>query len=91
MKSMRSRGIQMVFFVSATMLSSLDLVANETLLAGAAKVDITDRDAGSVHDPLFAKALVLKVDHETAVLITVDAVAIGEICLLYTSDAADES
>ncbi|MEC7602883.1 MAG: hypothetical protein VX668_02625 [Planctomycetota bacterium] len=79
MKSMRSRGIQMVFFVSATMLSSLDLVANETLLAGAAKVDITDRDAGSVHDPLFAKALVLKVDHETAVLITVDAVAIGEI------------
>lgn len=49
------------------------------LRAGAAKVDITDREAGPVNDPLFVKALALKSDTTTAVLITVDAVAIAEI------------
>lgn len=48
------------------------------LLAGVAKVDIT-REAGLVNDPLYVKALVLKSDTTTAALITVDAVAIGEI------------
>ncbi len=48
------------------------------LCAGAAKVDITDR-TGPVNDPCYAKALVLKSGETTAVLITVDAVAIGEI------------
>src|SRR5581483_7287267 len=51
----------------------------ETLLAGVAKVDVTDREAGPVNDPLYAKALVLKSGQTTAVLVTVDAVAIGEI------------
>ncbi len=49
------------------------------LRAGIARIEITDRAAGPVHDPCFAKALVLKSDSTTAVLITVDAVAIGEI------------
>lgn len=49
------------------------------LQAGVAKVDITDRGAAPVNDPLYAKALVLKGDSTTAVIITVDAVAIGEI------------
>jgi hypothetical protein len=49
------------------------------LRAGVAKVDITDREAGPVNDPLFVKALVLKSDSTTAALMTVDAVAIGEI------------
>ena len=49
------------------------------LLAGVAKVDITDWEAGPVNDPLYVKALVLKSGTTTAVLITVDAVAIGEI------------
>lgn len=49
------------------------------LLAGVARVDITDRAAGPVNDPCYAKALVLKSGDTTAVLITVDAVAIGEI------------
>lgn len=49
------------------------------LLAGTAKADITDLTAGPVNDPLFVKALVLKSGSTTAVLITVDAVAIGEI------------
>jgi hypothetical protein len=49
------------------------------LLAGAAKVDITNKEAGPVNDPLYVRALVLKNGTTTAVLITVDAVAIGEI------------
>ena len=47
--------------------------------AGAAKVDITDRTAGPVNDPLYVKALMMKSGSTTVVLITVDAVAIGEI------------
>jgi hypothetical protein len=49
------------------------------LTAGAAKVDITNADAGPVNDPLYVKALVVKDGATTAVMITVDAVAIGEI------------
>lgn len=49
------------------------------ILAGVARVDITDRAAGPVNDPMFAKALVLKSDTTTVVLITIDAVAIGGI------------
>jgi hypothetical protein len=49
------------------------------LRAGAAKVEITSKKALPVNDPLYAKALVIKNDTATAVLITVDAVAIGEI------------
>ena len=49
------------------------------LLAGTAKVDVTDRSAGLVNDPLYAKALVLKSESSTVVLVTIDAVAIGEI------------
>src|SRR6478672_7885243 len=48
------------------------------MLAGVAKVDITDR-TGPVNDPCFAKALVLKSGDTTAVLITLDAVAVGGI------------
>ena len=48
------------------------------LHAGVAKVDITDRTV-PVNDPLFAKALVLRDGDTTAVIITVDAVALGEI------------
>jgi hypothetical protein len=49
------------------------------LLAGAAKVDITNNDAGPANDRLFVKALVIKRDDVTFAMITVDAVAIGEI------------
>ncbi|MCC6696253.1 MAG: hypothetical protein IT365_11540 [Candidatus Hydrogenedentes bacterium] len=49
------------------------------LSAGVAKVDITDRDAGPVNDPLYVKALVVKNDATTVAIITVDAVALGEI------------
>jgi hypothetical protein len=53
--------------------------AAEPLQAGVARVDITDRTVGRVNDPCYAKALVLKQGNTSAVLITVDAVAIGEI------------
>ncbi len=51
----------------------------QELLAGVGKVDITNYEAGPVHDPMYAKALVLRRGETTVVLITVDAVAIGEI------------
>ncbi len=62
----------------ATLSAGQDLKAGP-LQAGVSRVEITDRAAGPVNDPCFAKALVLKKDGAVAVLITVDAVAIGEI------------
>jgi hypothetical protein len=49
------------------------------LRAGVAKVDITNTKVALVNDPLYVKALVLKDDTTTVAIITVDAVAIGEI------------
>jgi len=49
------------------------------LQAGVAKVDITNVEAGPVNDSLYAKALVLRDEMTTVVLVTVDAVAIAEI------------
>lgn len=49
------------------------------LSAGVAKVDITDKEAGPVNDPLYVKALVLKDSTAAMAMITVDAVALAEI------------
>src|SRR5262245_58607088 len=49
------------------------------LMAGVAKVEITNKKVIPINDPLYVKALVIKNNTATAVLITVDAVAIGEI------------
>ncbi len=49
------------------------------LMAGVAKVEITRKEALPAGDPLFVKALVIKNDRTTAVIISVDAVAIGGI------------
>lgn len=49
------------------------------LLAGAARVEITNKKIVPINDPLYVKALVLRNDTTTTVIITVDAVAIGEI------------
>lgn len=48
------------------------------LLAGVARVDITDYEGGPVNDPLYAKALVLKTGDTALTIVTVDVVAIGE-------------
>lgn len=66
-----------LLLATAFLLSAASVHAG-ALTAGAAKVEITDR-SGLVNDPLFAKALVLKKDGTTAVLITLDVVAIEEI------------
>ncbi len=54
-------------------------ICHAELTAGTAKVDITNRSAGPVNDPLYAKALVISDGETTVVIVSVDAVAIGEI------------
>jgi hypothetical protein len=63
----------------AVLFSCVPSTLTAEMLAGVARVDITDRQAGPVNDPLYVKALVLKSDTTWSVIITVDAVAIGEI------------
>ncbi|NOX56135.1 MAG: hypothetical protein GXP27_17175 [Planctomycetes bacterium] len=70
----------MAALTAAVVLVAAPLVATASgLRAGVAKVDITNEKARPVNDRLYAKALVLRNDETTVVLITVDAVAIGEI------------
>lgn len=59
-------------------LPSSPVIAGE-LRAGAAKIDITHPETVTRNERLYAKALVLSDGETTTVLITVDAVAIGEI------------
>ncbi len=66
-------------FCIAMMLCNLSNVDAAPLRAGVAKVDITNYDAGPVNDPLFVKALVITDDTTTAVIVTLDVVAVGEI------------
>lgn len=72
---------QLIFsFALATLLLCATNAAHAAQLwAGAASVDITNRDVPLVNDPLFVKALVIKSGDTTAVIATVDAVAIAEI------------
>ena len=67
----------MLAMALAGLIPSAPVVAGP-LRAGVAKVDITDT-GGAVNDPLYVKALVLKNDTTTCCIVTVDAVAIGEI------------
>lgn len=53
--------------------------ASAQLWAGAAKVDITNYDAGPVNDPLYSRALVLKNGETFLTIVSMDVVAIGEI------------
>jgi len=50
-----------------------------TLRAGVGRVEITDHAAGPVNDPSYVKALAISDGSTTAIIVTVDAVAIGEI------------
>ncbi|MBI2432013.1 MAG: hypothetical protein HYV26_04000 [Candidatus Hydrogenedentes bacterium] len=49
------------------------------LRAGATQIDITNREAGPVHDSLYVKALVLTNGATTLALVTLDVVALEEI------------
>lgn len=53
--------------------------AATTLRAGVARVEITDHAAGPVNDPSYVKALAISNGQTTAIIVTVDAVAIGGI------------
>ena len=53
--------------------------AEAALRAGVARVDITDREAGPVAEASYVKALALEDGASRAVIVTVDAVAIGGI------------
>ena len=53
--------------------------AQPAILAGTAKIDITDHAAGPVNDPLYAKVLILQSGSTQCVLVSLDAVAVGEI------------
>lgn len=66
--------MRLILFLLVVLITPL----RAALEAGVSAVDITDRTV-PVNDPCFAKALVLKQDRTTVALITVDAVAIGEI------------
>jgi hypothetical protein len=63
----------------------LPATCHSQMLAGTAKVDVTDYQAGPVHDPLYVKALVLKQGEVQVAIVTVDAVAIGGIGRLKNS------
>ena len=69
----------MIIMVVVTRPSQSDTAFAAQLWAGVAKEDITRYEGRSVNDPLYAKALVLKDEHTTVALITLDAVAVGEI------------
>jgi hypothetical protein len=73
-------GVTAVVVMAAVAFLSLTGQAGAApLRAGVAKVDISSPDAGPPNDPLYVKALVLTDGASTAVIMTVDAVAIGEI------------
>ncbi|MFN6137794.1 MAG: hypothetical protein ACK480_04715, partial [Planctomycetota bacterium] len=69
--------VSVLCLLSTLILSDVSFA--QAIRAGVAKVDITKHEAGPVNDPLFAKALVIADDRKTIVLVSVDAVAIGEI------------
>ena len=72
--------ISLLLAFSTVIASSATSVAdNAPLRAGAAKVDITDRNSGPVNDPLHTRALVVTDGDATLAIVTLDVVAIGEI------------
>jgi hypothetical protein len=62
-----------------TSASAPPIAAAQTLRAGVARIDITSPQASRVNDPCYARALVLSQGTTSAVVVTVDAVAIGSI------------
>lgn len=73
-----SRTAGAVLCVLSFFVAAIDANA-EPMLAGAAKVDVTNRDVLIVNDTLYAKALVLQRGEMRVAIVTVDAVAIDEI------------
>jgi len=68
-----------VAFISILSFLTISQDANAKIRAGVAKIDITERSAGLVNDPLYVKALVLDNGLTKMVIITLDVVALEEI------------
>lgn len=83
--SARNRMLLSIFAIaSLSVFQGVLLAADRTIefpevLAGAAKVDITDYELGPVHGPLHARALCIKKEETTVIILSLDVVAIGEI------------
>lgn len=75
-KSSSLTGLVLAFLLAVTGIAPAHAAG---LKAGTAKVDITNREAGPVNDPLFAKALVISDGTIQLAIVTIDAVAIAEI------------
>lgn len=71
--------VLLLVFFFVTGLLPVNHVNAAQLRAGVAKVDITDTTAGPVNDHLYVRALFLNNGETSAVIITLDAVAVGEI------------
>jgi hypothetical protein len=69
--------VQSIFALLAVL--AADPLQAAPLEAGVAKADITDYQAGPVNDPSYVKVLVFTDGATKVVIITVDAVALGEI------------
>ncbi|MGL5096724.1 MAG: hypothetical protein ACRDD1_14110, partial [Planctomycetia bacterium] len=78
MRQSKTVGVRVLLTATVCFLNVASAFAGG-LVAGAAAVDITNREVLIVNDPLYAKALVIKNNAVSLVLITVDAVAVAEI------------
>lgn len=77
---MKTKHLPLLLAASFLAASALSIEAYAAQLwAGAAKVDITRVEAGPVNGRLHARALVIKSESTTAVIVTLDVVSIGEI------------
>ena len=76
-KELRSSLIRMIILIINILV--YDTANGAQIKAGVAKVNITDAGVTLINDSLYVKALVLDDGIKKAVIITVDAVAIGEI------------
>ncbi|MDB5341846.1 MAG: hypothetical protein JWP89_223 [Schlesneria sp.] len=65
--------------LAMAIVGSVSSLAVAEMRAGVAKVDITNDEAGLVNDRLYARALVITTGELTAAIVSIDAVAIGEI------------
>jgi hypothetical protein len=77
---LRRCGSSLLFVAAVAAILGSDRLAHaEQMLAGVAKIDITNLEAGPVNDRLHVRALVLKSGATLATIVTLDVVAIGEI------------
>lgn len=68
-----------VILINSFSITASSMAKGTSLRAGAAKVDITHSDSTLVESPLHSRALVIKSESTTVVLVTMDVVSLGKI------------